>query len=106
MSPLNNTVLKKIKTAIKKIDPLATAILFGSRATGNFKKDSDWDILILIDKPTNTLQDEQLFRHDLYDIELETGEAISTLVYDIKYWQTKLSSTPLYLAVEQNGITL
>ena len=106
MSPLHNQVLTKIKTAIQKIDPMATAILFGSRATGSFKKDSDWDILILIDKPTNTLSDEQQFRHNLYDVELETGEAISTFVYDIKYWKTKLSSTPLFLAVEQNGILL
>jgi predicted nucleotidyltransferase len=106
MSPLNNSVLKKIKESIKKIDPLATAILFGSRATRHFKKDSDWDILILIDKPVNTIKDEQLFRHNLYDIELETGEAISTFVYDIKYWKTMLSSTPLYKAVEQNGIIL
>ena len=32
--------------AVKKI------ILFGSRARGDFKRDSDWDLMIVIDKNT------------------------------------------------------
>jgi predicted nucleotidyltransferase len=105
MTPLDNSILKKIRDSIKRTEPLATAILFGSRATGNFRKDSDWDILILTDKSIRVVN-EQLFRDDLYDIELETGEAISTLVYNITDWNTKLSSTPLYNAVKKSGIVL
>ncbi|MBS1529857.1 MAG: nucleotidyltransferase domain-containing protein, partial [Bacteroidetes bacterium] len=83
-----------------------TAILYGSRATGKAKKDSDWDVLILLDKPVVSLKDEQSFRHNLYDLELETGESISTLVYANSHWNNDLSLTPLYKAVKQNGIVL
>lgn len=106
MSASFNTVISQIKTVIKKTDPTAIAILYGSRATGKAKKDSDWDILILLDKPVVSLKDEQSFRHKLYDLELETGESISTLVYANNHWNHNLSVTPLYRAIKQSGIIL
>ena len=65
------------------------------------KKNSDWDILILLDKPSVSIKEEQLFRHNLYDLELETGESISTFVYAADEWNTKLSFTPLYKTIKQ-----
>ena len=38
-----------IKQAVGSIDPKAQIILYGSRARGTEKKESDWDILILTD---------------------------------------------------------
>ncbi len=102
----HNTIINKIKNIIKQTDPGAVAILYGSRATGKAKKDSDWDILILLDKSSVSVKEEQLFRHNLYDLELETGESISTFVYANKDWNTRLSITPIYQAVKQNGIIL
>ena len=96
----------QIKKIVSRTDPAAIAILYGSRATGKARKDSDWDVLILLDKPVVSFQDEQLFRHNLYDLELETGESISTFVYANKDWNTRLSVTPIYQAVKQNGIIL
>ena len=99
-------MVQRIKVAVEKINPHAVVILFGSRATGKARTDSDWDILILLDKPTVSVTDEQLFRHNLYDIELETGEAISTFVYAQNDWNTRLSNTPLYQSIQQSGIVL
>ncbi len=101
-----NAILHRIKNVIRKTDPNAVAILYGSRATGKARKDSDWDILILLDKPTVSFKDEELFRHNLYDVELEIGEPISTLIYSANDWNTKLTVTPLYEAVKKNGIIL
>lgn len=91
---------------IKQTDPNAVAILYGSRATGKAKKGSDWDILILLNKSNISLKDEQLFRHNLYELELETGKSISTFVYALEDWNTRLSVTPLYHSVKENGIIL
>ncbi len=99
-------VINQIKNVIKQTDPTAVAILYGSRATGKAKKDSDWDILILLDKPIVSVKDEQLFRENLYDLELEAGEPISTFVYAKDDWNTRLSITPLYKSIQQNGIIL
>ena len=106
MTTDDNIILLKIRNAVKQTDPDAVAILYGSRATGNANKNSDWDILILLNNQNVTLKDEQRFRHNLYDVELETGEPISTFVYAQIDWNTKLSSTPLHKSVLKNGITL
>jgi len=106
MKIADSQLLKKIKNTIAEIDPMAVAILFGSRATGKARKDSDWDILILLNKSKISLKDEQQFRHNLYDVELETGELISTLIYSAKDWDTKLSVTPIYQDVKKFGIVL
>jgi uncharacterized protein len=101
-----NIIESRIKNVVRETGPNAVAILFGSRATDTAKKDSDWDVLILVDRSAVSQQEEQRFRHNLYDLELETGEAISTLVYTKKDWNTRLSVTPIYQAVKQYGIRL
>ena len=106
METRNNIIANKIKNVVKQTDPDAVTILYGSRAVRRARKDSDWDVLILVDKPGVSRQEEQQFRHNLYDLELETGEVISTLVYTTKDWNTRLSVTPIYQAVKQFGIVL
>jgi len=101
-----NRFINQIKNVVKQTDPTAVAILYGSRATGKARKDSDWDILILLNRPTVSIKDEQLFRENLYDLELAVGEHISTFVYSKHDWNTRLSVTPLYEAVTKNGIVL
>ncbi len=87
------------------IDPKAEVILFGSRARGDERTDSDWDILILTDYPAD-LQTERKFRDKLYDLELETGESFSVFAYSKKDWMTKQRITPFYQNVTQEGIRL
>ena len=99
-------VKRKIKDAIIKQDSTAQVILFGSRARGSETIDSDWDILVLLDKPSVTFKDEQLIRHKLYDIELEAEEPISTFVYSLGDWNTRHSVTPLYKNVQTDGVYL
>jgi predicted nucleotidyltransferase len=98
--------IKQIKSVIKQTDPTAAAILYGSGATGKPREDSDWDILILLDRPTVSIKDEQVFRENLYELELEAGEVISTFAYAKIDWNTRLSATPLYESVTKNGIIL
>jgi predicted nucleotidyltransferase len=96
----------RIKTSIHDKDPKAIAYLFGSRARGDFRPDSDWDILILVDNKSVTNEIEDKFRDDLYDIELETGQIISTFIYPKDYWTNTLIYSPLYKNVNREGILL
>jgi predicted nucleotidyltransferase len=99
-------LLNKISLSIHQHDSDAEIYLYGSRARGNNKKDSDWDVLILVDenKITNLIEDR--FRDSLYDLELETGQIISVLIYPKIYWNNKLKHSPLYKNVTQDGIRL
>ncbi len=104
---MNNSVFTgAIKKIVTDTDSSARVILFGSRATGNARSDSDWDILILLNRPTVKLKDGQIFRHKLHDLELQTGEAISTFVYSQQEWENKYSITPLYRNIQKEGIAL
>jgi len=45
MREFTTDIGKHIGLIIKKVDPDAEVILFGSRAKGEEREDSDWDIL-------------------------------------------------------------
>lgn len=106
MTACDQTITAQIKQAVQQAAPTATAILFGSRATGEAREGSDWDTLILLDKAQVSLNDERLFRDNLYDVELNIGEHISSLFYGRNDWNNRLSVTPLYKSIKEEGIVL
>ena len=99
-------ILNSIIKAIHGKDPNAEVFLFGSRARGDNRPDSDWDILILIDNINITNEIDDKFRDDLYNLELESGQIISTFIFSKDYWQNSLSFSPLYKNVKKEGIRL
>lgn len=102
----DTAILEKVRKSIKNSDPNASAYLFGSRARGDHKKDSDWDILILVDEEKVTNEVDDRFRENLYKIELETGQIISTFVYSKSHWNGKMRYSPLYEDLKLEGIAL
>ena len=105
MKAKTHHISQLIRNTISSIDPKAEVILYGSRARGDERNDSDWDILILTDYSVN-LQTERKFRDKLYDLELETGEPFSVFAYSKSEWRSKQRITPFYQNVVQEGILL
>ncbi|MBA7571726.1 hypothetical protein ES708_13494 [subsurface metagenome] len=103
MTTTDQRIAELIKNKIKEQDPSAEVILFGSRARGNARTDSDWDILILIQKGTVSRSTERLFRHHLLDLELEISQPITVFVRSKNDWETKHSVTPLYHSIKKEG---
>lgn len=102
----SNQLLQRIKNAVHKVEPKATIILYGSRARGDNKPDSDWDILILFDKTKIPLKEKDDILMNIYDIELETDNIISPLISYKKEWQTEYYITPFFESVHNDGIIL
>ncbi len=98
-------ILQRIKGCIGEIEPRAEVILFGSRARGDERADSDWDILILVPNSVD-LKEEQKYRHKLFELELEYGQAISTFVHSKSDWNGKFPITPLFQNIEKEGILI
>jgi predicted nucleotidyltransferase len=105
MKQEDSYIANKIRDSIALVDSKAQVIVFGSRARGDAKRESDWDILILIDKPVS-MEIETSFRNNLFDLEIETGEVFSTFVYQKKDWDTRHKVTPLYRNIKKEGVRL
>lgn len=106
MTEREQHIIKLIHNRILEIDPSAEVILYGSHARGKPNKESDWDLLILLESPDVNKRTEQSFRHHLFDIELEIGEPISVFVYSKKDWENKYSITPFYKSIKKEGIVI
>lgn len=95
-----------IRQKVDEIDDTAEIILYGSRARGDNKQDSDWDVMILLKRNDVDKRVEQIFRHHLLDLELEIGVPISVFVYSKSNWEAKYSITPLYKSIKKEGISI
>jgi predicted nucleotidyltransferase len=98
-------VLSRIKNLVREVDPTADVILYGSRARGDEHQESDWDLLILVDSKTD-LDYERVFRHRLYEIELDLGEAFSVSLYNKNEWRLNHWMTPLYQNINKEGLRI
>jgi uncharacterized protein len=99
-------IIRLIRQKINEIDDSAEVILYGSRARGDNKPDSDWDIMILLNRKNVDKRVEQSFRHHLLDLELEIGVPISVFVYSKTDWEGKYSVTPLARSIKKEGVVI
>lgn len=96
-------LIKEIKQAIVEIEPEAEVILYGSRSRGDFTEDSDWDFLILVKGTLNDQRIDQI-RHQLYEIEWQGGEVISSIIRTRQEWDSPLyQAMPLHQRIEKEG---
>ena len=99
-------VIQLIRQKVNEIDNTAEVILYGSRARGDNKQDSDWDVMILLKRKNVDKKVEQTFRHHLLDLELEIGVPVSVYVYSKSDWEGKYSVTPLFRSIRKEGILI
>ena len=98
--------LTRIKqTAISTIPKGGRAILYGSRARGDARKDSDWDILIILDKDTLDRSDYDNVSYPFVLLGCDLGQEINPIMYTTKEWESS-RITPFYENVTRDGIVL
>ena len=105
MKKTKSQIRRYIREYVNSVDSKAEVILYGSRARGDERADSDWDILILTDYPVD-LATEEKFRDKLYDLELEIDEPLSVFIYSKNEWKRRQRITPFYKNVNKEGIAL
>ena len=99
-------LLEKVKKAILEIEPDADVIMYGSRSRGDAVSESDWDFLVLVDGIVNDERIDRI-RHRLYEIELDSGTVISSIVRNREQWNSpQYKAMPLHKNVDLEGIVL
>lgn len=100
------SMLRQIKENVLEVEPTAQVWLYGSRAKGNAREDSDWDVLVLSSKEELSVKEESLFIDHICDLMVKTGQTIQLFAYGIKDWHTRHSVTPFYNSVQSEAIQL
>ena len=103
---INNQILNAIRDKASQILPKgAIVILFGSRARGDAREDSDWDVLILLDKERITSQDIDDYSYPLRELGWDYNQCINTILYTKRDWESSIIS-PFRENVTEDGIRL
>jgi uncharacterized protein len=101
MSNAEKDILQIIKSKVTNLDSLSTVMLFGSRAKGNYKEESDWDILILVNNQTIVAQ----IKEEILNIEIEFEICIHALIFEVIDWEEK-AVMPIYKSIKEEGIVI
>ena len=103
MNNIENKIISQIKRIVREQEPSAKIYLYGSRSKGTARSDSDWDLLILLNRERISYEVEQGITSPLYDLEFDIGEVISPMIYSEKEWNSKYRFTPFYKNVMREG---
>lgn len=99
-------VINRIKALGKQILPEGASLwLYGSRARGDARPESDYDLLILLDKERISMADFDHYMIPLSDFGISVGEDIRAHIYtrsDWKMWR----EAPFNENVEEDKIVL
>ena len=104
-----NRILCEFRNKTKSImgDSLKQMILYGSYARGDYKKNSDIDIMILTDfNDEEIVKYRELIWNITYDLELENDIIISSILRNIDKFNHLSNILPFYTNVNTEGIVL
>ncbi len=103
---MDKQILDSIKKALSMSLPKrAVAMLYGSQARGDARQDSDWDILIVLDKEKLMPEDYDTVTYPLTKLGWDIGAVINPIMYTKKEWEAS-RITPFYHNVVKDAIAL
>ena len=105
MKATDEEILSQIKQTVLAVDEGAELMLFGSRARGDYKVDSDWDVLVLTSKNVD-IKFKRSLRKPLFRIEMENEIELNPTIINKNNWNNKFEGYPLYIEVKKDGIAL
>jgi predicted nucleotidyltransferase len=103
---MDKRIFEQIRALKRKLLPDERVILFGSQARGDAREDSDWDLLVLLNKEKkNFIEDSDKYAYPFTEMGFQYDVLINAKVFTEKEWQGQKPSL-FYKNVEQDGIEI
>lgn len=98
------SLINQVKTHLINIygGKIKRVILYGSYVRGEATRDSDIDILVLVDESLNPFEVRESLSDLLFDILLEEGELISVIAIPAHFFEDY--NSPFTLNVKKEGV--
>lgn len=109
MHPPLKEILKKYVDDIQKLyeNNLKEVILYGSYARGDFKANSDIDIMILVDMTDEEIRKKGRFLSDMtFDYNFDNDLEIMPIVKNLEHFNRWVRAYPFYNNVKKEGVEL
>jgi uncharacterized protein len=105
VEPLRTPVLRRFRAALDEMygERLERVVLFGSRARGDARADSDYDVAVFLNGMTDRWPELDRLADLSTDILVNTGEFIHAIPYRARAYNER---TPLMHEVRADGIDL
>ncbi len=96
------SIIKSIREVAEQVLPKgSTVYLYGSRARGDYHKNSDWDLLVLLDKSERESQDWEQYAFPFIKKGWDLNEDISARTFTKDNWFNG-THTMFYFNVEED----
>ena len=99
LSRMDARIARRVKRRLIKVTPVEQLMVYGSRARGDAASDSDLDLYIK--GPVATSDMRRKISEIAWEVSLETGVVISTLIYS-----KQLVGQPIIKAIEMDGVVV
>jgi predicted nucleotidyltransferase len=109
LDPSTERAARTFLSAIRKLYPVMGGVVFGSRARGDYRADSDTDIAVLLPGDHGSTVNTMMAMIDAaYEVELESGIVISPLPIWQDQWDhpESFSNPSLLRNIQRDGIPL
>ena len=101
---MDKQIFKEIQALKRQILPNERVILFGSQARGDEHKESDWDLLVLLNKKErNFSEDFDKYSSPFFEVGVKYGTCIVPVIYTVNDWE---KPSMLRYNVEREGIEI
>ena len=103
---MNQQIFNEIQALKRQLLPNEKMILFGSQARGDAREDSDWDLMILLNKEKrNYSEDYDNYAYPFTELGLRYNALVSIQLFTKIDWERQKPSF-FYKNVEQDGIEI